>query len=75
MTDEPIELDQRRGLVAQEATSSRRLLSQPPALVLSEERRSAKWRGVGRFPMSNDTLSAQTKPKSGPQGANAENLL
>ena len=31
MTDEPIELDQRRGLVAQEATSSRRLLTQVEA--------------------------------------------
>jgi hypothetical protein len=31
MTDEPIELDQRRGLAAQKATSSRRLLSQVEA--------------------------------------------
>jgi hypothetical protein len=31
MTDEPIELDQRRGLGAQKATSSRRLLAQVEA--------------------------------------------
>ena len=31
MTDEPIELDQRRGLSAQKATSSRRLLTQVEA--------------------------------------------
>ena len=31
MTDEPIELDQRRGLAAQKATSSRRLLAQVEA--------------------------------------------
>ena len=31
MTDEPIDLDQRRGLTAQKATSSRRLLAQVEA--------------------------------------------
>jgi hypothetical protein len=31
MTDEPIELDQRRGMTAQRATSSRRLLAQVEA--------------------------------------------
>ena len=46
-----------------------------PRMVLSVERRSAKWRGVGPFQVSTDTTSAQTEPGIGLLGANSENFL
>ena len=46
-----------------------------PRIVLSVERRSAKWRGVGRFQVSTDTTSEQTEPGIGLHCANSENFL